>query len=249
MKSVIHPDYAPLSNELAELIQGHYTPEKTFCNKRNTVELVNVAGKPMVMKRYKKANLLTGIIYTLFRKSKARRAYEHALLLLNAGIATPKPIAYAEKRCCGIFHYGYFISEYCTLPSVESEFYAPEADRQEHQKMAEALSRYTLELHQKGFIPLDYNTTNILFEKVNGEYRFTLIDINRMKFRANPGIKDAMRSFFQLGTYPTDYFSLLGYYVNQRGFDFEESLFNVIRHRHHQTRLRKFKKFFKKFWR
>ncbi len=246
MKYIIHHDYTKYSDQLAEIIRGNYTPEKIFCNKRNTVELVNVMGTPMVVKRYKKANLLTGLIYSFFRKSKARRAYEHAVALHEANISTPKPIAYYEKRCFGIFRYGYFISEFCELPSVDSIFYDPKADPQEHERLAEAISRYTLELHQKGIIPLDYNASNILFEKVNGEYRFTLIDINRMAFKENPDIKESMRTFFQFGTYPPDYFSLLTYYVNQRGFDFETSLYYVIRHRRDYDHLRRFKRFFRK---
>jgi hypothetical protein len=247
MKIVIHPNYASLGNEIAEIIRGNYTPDKTFCNKRNTVELVTIGQQPMVVKRYKKTNLLTGVIYTFFRKSKACRAYEHGLRLLNEGISTPQPVAYAEKKKYGILTYGYFISEYVDLPTLEATFYDSNADRDQHQRLAQALSEFTLMLHLKGIVPLDYNTSNLLFKKENGQYQFTLIDINRMHFGSIPNLNDSMRAFFQLGTYPPDYTPLLSYYAEQRGFDFEESLFNVIRHRQNRTRLQKLKRFFKKF--
>lgn len=246
MKTVIHPNYQSLTAELLALSNGNYTPEKTFCNKRNTVELVNLNGKQFVLKKYKKTNLLTGIIYTLFRKSKARRAYEHALTLLKMGIDTPFPVAYCEKKRLGIFRWGYFVSEFNDLPSVSDYFYSDKLEDSERQRLANDISLYTLKLHQKGIIPLDYNTTNLLFKKNNDDhYVFTLIDINRMKFGNEPKIKEAMMSFFQIGTYARDYFSLLGPYTTERGFDFEDALYHVICHRRRQTRLRKFKRFFK----
>ena len=219
MRQVIHPDYTDLTDGLLKLAHGEYSPVKTFCNNRNKVDLASLDGKPVVVKKYKRTNLLTGIIYTFFRKSKARRAYEHALRLLSLGISTPFPIAYIEESRWGIFRDGYFISEYVDLPAVT--------------------------LHMTGIIPLDYNTTNILFEKTAGRYKFTLIDINRMKIGRVPKLKEAMRSFFQLGTYPHDYLGLLEPYVWERGFNFEDALYHVIRHRRNQIRLRKIKRFFK----
>ncbi len=82
MRQVIHPDYTDLTDGLLKLAHGEYSPVKTFCNNRNKVDLASLDGKPVVVKKYKRTNLLTGIIYTFFRKSKARRAYEHALRLL-----------------------------------------------------------------------------------------------------------------------------------------------------------------------
>lgn len=245
MRKVIHPDYMNCAEELAALPRGEYAPLKTFCNNRNKVELVSVGGRPLVVKTYKQTNLITGLIYTFFRKSKARRAYEHALELISRGIKTPFPVAYFEKSRWGIFRHGYFVSEFTNLPSVSDTFYSDKLTQEEHDRMADSLSRFTLELHNKGIIPLDYNTTNILFEKTETGYSFTLIDINRMKIGIVPGVKDAMRSFFQLGTYPSDYFSLLGPYVHERSLDFEEALYYVIIHRRNQRRLRKFKRFFK----
>ena len=245
MRQVIHPDYTDLTDGLLKLAHGEYSPVKTFCNNRNKVDLASLDGKPVVVKKYKRTNQLTGIIYTFFRKSKARRAYEHALRLLSLGISTPFPIAYIEESRWGIFRDGYFISEYVDLPAVSDVFYTDRLSKEEHYLMADNLSRFTLTLHMTGIIPLDYNTTNILFEKTAGRYKFTLIDINRMKIGRVPKLKEAMRSFFQLGTYPHDYLGLLEPYVWERGFNFEDALYHVIRHRRNQIRLRKIKRFFK----
>ena len=246
MKTVIHPDYSGQAAALQSVTRGNYTPLKTFCDNRNRVELVDVGGKPMVVKWYKKTNLLTGLIYTLFRKSKARRAYEHALELLKRGISTPRPIAYFEQKSRGLFRVGCFFSEYVDLPAVSELFYTDKLSKEEHDLMADNLSRFTLSLHLKGIVPLDYNTGNLLVDKVGDRYRFTLIDINRMKIGRVPKIKEAMTSFFQLGTYPHDYLGLLEPYVWERGFNFEDALYHVICHRRNQTRLRRFKNIFRK---
>lgn len=247
MKSVIHPDFENIRAELVSLIKGDYTPLKTFCNKRNTVQLVSVAGRKMVLKKYKPNGWVTGLIYTLFRKSKARRAYEHAITLTSLGFDTPQPIAYFEDKRAGIFRQGYFVCDYADLPSVEQIFYSDKErlNKDEHLKMAHSLSRYTLSLHNAGVLPLDFNTGNILFSQAGDKYDFTLIDINRMKFGKIPGLKKAMISFFQLGTYPHDYLGLLEPYVWERQFNFEEALYEVLKLRRKQSRWRRFKGFFK----
>lgn len=247
MKTVIHPNYKSLTSEILALRDGDYTPVKTFCNNRNTVELINIDGEQFVLKKYKKTNLLTGIIYTFFRKTKARRAYEYALMLLEMGIDTPFPVAYCEKRHLGIFRWGYFISKYTDRQAVADYFYSDKLDDNERKLLANDISLYTLQLHQNGVIPLDYNATNILLKKESdGHYHFTLIDINRMKFGRVPNLKEAMSSFFQIGSFACDYLSLLEPYTTRRGFDFEEALYHVTCHSHNQTRLLKFKHLFKR---
>lgn len=244
MKSVIHPSYIAIAPELKRLAEEEYTPDKVFCDNRNKVVLVTVGGKQLVLKKYKPANLFTGLVYTLFRKTKARRAYDHALRLLDAGFDTPFPVAYFEKRRWGLFRDGYFISEYAELPSAADFFYGDRSDRAEHEFLAESLSKFTLKLHLEGIIPLDFNMSNILMKKEGKDYRFVLIDINRMKFGRVPRLREAMRSFFQLGTYPHDHLSLLVPYTSARGYDFEDALYYVIRYRRHQKRLRRIKGLF-----
>lgn len=230
---------------IKEAIAGHYTPLKTFCNGRNVVHLLEIDGRKMVLKIFKPANIVNGLIYTLFRKSKARRAFEYALQLKELDIPTPLPVAFAEKSRMGIFHRGYFLAEYVDAPSADSIFYSPATDEATLASMAQAISDFTLMLHLKGVQPLDYNTGNLLVSRAGDNYSFQLIDINRMRFGRVPRLHRAMKSFFQLGTYPRDYHTLLGTYCHRRGYDFETSLYHVLRYRRAQQRLRKVKKFFR----
>jgi predicted unusual protein kinase regulating ubiquinone biosynthesis (AarF/ABC1/UbiB family) len=42
---------------------------------------------------------------------------------------------------------------------------------------------FTYEIHNKGVFHSDYNHGNILFKNNKGIYEFSLVDVNRMKYR------------------------------------------------------------------
>ena len=241
MKSVINPEYSHLADDFKKVIEGDYTPLKVYCDKRNRVELIEVGGRKFVVKRYRHLPPALGLIYTFFRKTKARKAYEHALLLLDKGISTPKPAAYYERKRFGIFSDGWFISEYMDLPTLLESFYHGGFTPEEHHAAAIQLSEFTAKLHSAGIQPLDYNTSNIMYRKEGNEFQFALIDINRMRFGRVPGLKDSMRAFFQIGIIPSDYIDLLTPYILQRGFNFEASLYQILRHQRRMNRKRSFK--------
>lgn len=49
--------------------------------------------------------------------------------------------------------------------------------------MASDFARFVNRLHQKGIVDLDLNSSNIFYQiQDDGHYRFSPIDINRMKF-------------------------------------------------------------------
>lgn len=247
MKSVISPDYIQLEAELKGLAEGQYTPLQTFCNNRNTVELVEIGGRQMVLKKYKPTGLFTGILYTFFRRTKGRRAYEHALRLLATGISTPKPVAYFEEKRRGLFHKGYFISEYVDLPTLYKPYYDLEHGftDEERKNVSYQLAEYTLDLHNRGIMPLDFNMANIMWQKEGDKYHFTLIDINRMRFGKVKGLHRKMLSFFQLGTYYPFHRIMLENYCYLTGYDLEDCLYHIIGYRRHQRFLRRIKSFFK----
>ena len=46
MKICLHPAYGFLESELRRIMKEGYSPDKVFCNNRNVVEKVTLAGKP-----------------------------------------------------------------------------------------------------------------------------------------------------------------------------------------------------------
>ncbi len=82
---------------------------ETYCDRRNTVRKIELTGgRIFVLKQYKRPTRLNQFAYTLFRKSKARRAYEYALRLQQLGFETAAPVAYLEISRHGLFHTGIF---------------------------------------------------------------------------------------------------------------------------------------------
>ena len=65
--------------------------------KRNKIKLFDLERTQINIKSFKVPNLINTIAYKYFRKSKARRSFEFANILLENKIGTPQPIAYFEN--------------------------------------------------------------------------------------------------------------------------------------------------------
>ena len=85
MKIAINPQYKHLNRYIQAIPLKSYYPVQTFCNKRNLVQKVMIENQEFVIKKYKRPTLANCVIYTYFRKTKARKAYEYANKLLEAG--------------------------------------------------------------------------------------------------------------------------------------------------------------------
>ncbi|MBQ2779743.1 MAG: hypothetical protein IJF46_08230 [Bacteroidaceae bacterium] len=242
MKLHIHPDYEFMRPEIKKIASGDYVPDRIFCNNRNVVSKITLAGRAFVVKKYKRPTIANCIIYTFFRKSKARRAYEYALRLLRLGIDTPFPVAYIEDKRCGFFHTGYLITEYMDYPTL-AEMKAESMPVDELYKLGNDLISFTIMLQEKRALPLDYNPSNIFYryDEQTGHFSFALTDINRMRFGRIPWSRDAMRSFEQFGI-TTDklYHFLLGYAI-ERNVDIDLCMYEFLSFR----LMKKFRRFLK----
>ena len=202
MNKIINPQYKHLEAHLLDVVNGNYTPAHVFCNRRNVVEKVMIDGKPYVVKRFKRPSLINRVAY-LVRKSKARRAYEYALQLLECGVSTPVPVAYFETRKNGLYDKACFISEYTPNKLLET-VYTENVSAEKRNGILRACLDFLSGLHAKGIVPMDLNAGNVFYAEKDGGYEFSLIDINRMKFGAKPSEKDFMRSLEQC-FYPIDH--------------------------------------------
>ena len=214
------------------IVAGDYVANKVFCHKRNIVERVTMQGKEFVVKCYKRPNFFNRVVYTCFRGSKARRAYEHALRLLECGIDTPFPVAYVEIKKGGLFSTGYFISEYMPY-NLMSDAYAGLVTEGEVHRLTKEFMDFTLKMHAMKVLPLDFNSSNIFYhvDEESGAYRFALTDINRMRFGKLPSTSDAMRSFEQFGVPTERLYKLAVYYCSRKNSDIEYSIFIFLFHR------------------
>lgn len=184
----IHPDYEYLRSEIERLPEHRYTPRTVFCNRRNTVEAVDMAGLPVVVKRFRRPNMVNRIVYRFFRHSKSRRSYDNALRLLSLGFDTPAPVAVIEDTAGPVFTDSWYVSLFS--PDLTIGHYVTEEDRPTMRArfasdpMLQAFRRFAATLFAAGIYQRDFNRNNFLVHRTEeGDYAFSMVDINRLEYR------------------------------------------------------------------
>ncbi len=195
MNIIINPKYEEFEQFVKNIPALFEQEGELVYTARNQLKHYSVLGCDIIVKRYKIPYFLHRIIYTYFRPSKAKRAFEYALKLLKLGVDSPAPIAYIEQFKGGFLSHGYFISIYETEYAVIRDLMSG-IDKNEI--LLYELSLYIADLHKKGILHLDMSPGNILYKKVDNQYFFTLIDINRMKFRSSISKEKRFKSFKRL---------------------------------------------------
>ena len=232
MNVFINRQYEHLRDDIMRVVAGDYVAVKIYCHKRNVVEKVVMQGGEYVVKTYKRPNFLNRVVYSFLRKSKAERAFLNARRLYGLGVDTPSPVAYVEVYKRGLFSRGYYIAEFVPYRTMRDAFagVAPESD---DVRLKRDFVNFTLSLHGKGVLPLDFNSGNIFYhyDDVTGEYRFALTDINRMRFGRRPSVFEVMRSFEQFGVQVDALYKLAVYYCSCTGRDPELSMFAFLYYR------------------
>lgn len=190
---------------------------------RNTIKAFEVGGEQLAVKRFQRPNLIRAVIYTFFRRSKARRSYEHAVRLRALGIDSPQPIAWSEYRRRGLLSDSYYIarcSDYTPLSQATADF--PAAGTL---PVLDAFARFAAQLHEKGIEHEDFNHGNILWKRHEAGYEFQLIDINRMRFddRALPS-RTCMVNLRRLSCPAAAFLYILDRYAETRGWNEDDTL-------------------------
>lgn len=146
---------------------------------RNDVRVINVNGLILAVKYFKRLTLANRYIYATFRKSKARRAYEHTSLLLEKGITSPENVAYINCYKYGMLYKAYYVSLYTDYQPFKDLITLPILETVGALK---AFARFTHKLHRSGVFHNDYTIYNVLYSFTDDQYDFSLIDNNRMSF-------------------------------------------------------------------
>ncbi|SHF86149.1 Lipopolysaccharide kinase (Kdo/WaaP) family protein [Salegentibacter echinorum] len=174
---------------------GHsFIEDKT--KRRNHVKVVEKEGRRVNVKSFQQPNWLNRYVYALFRKSKAERSFEFAKRLIEKGIGTPKPIAYAEEIGKGALTKSFYISEQL---DYDLSFGDLDLKKAGHEDILRAFTHFTYTLHEQKIEFLDHSPENTLIELNNGNYQFYLVDLNRMYFHSLNFI-ERMKNFARLTT-------------------------------------------------
>lgn len=125
------------------------TGGKTLYEGRNIVKLYTQNGQRITVKSYGHLTLFNRLIYGSLRKSKAERAFRHAIRLQCLGIDTPEAIASLEIRHFGMLRDSYFVSAYTDYLPV-SDITASFPQNPDSQNMLDQLAGFLVELHRTG---------------------------------------------------------------------------------------------------
>lgn len=144
---------------------------------RNRIWRCNIDGHDAATKRFGNSTIKS-FIY-IFRKSKARKSFENAQKLVSLNIGTPYPLGYGEKR--DMFHR--LLDSVYICSHIESAGLDSYLDGSSDKVIAD-FAKYVAKLHEKGILHNDLNSTNVRVTSDGDSPRFSLIDLNRMEFKA-----------------------------------------------------------------
>lgn len=182
MKFFFASDNNTFNNQLFAFISNFENEGDMFNNgDRNVIKTKVIDGITVNVKSFKTPNLINKFVYRFFRKSKAKRSFEFAQYLENNGFGTPKPLGYFENSSALTFKDSYYASEHLQADLTYREL-TTDLNYPNHEDILRAFTRFSFALHQKGINFLDHSPGNTLIELNNGDYKFYLVDLNRMQF-------------------------------------------------------------------
>jgi len=107
-------------------------------------------------------------------------------------VPTPVPIAYIEEKTCGLLNRSYYISIF-EKNSDHIRLYM--SGEKKDDVLIRELAEFISDFHAKGVYFMDMSPGNILQKKEQGKFRFSLVDINRMKFKSTISPNKRYKSF------------------------------------------------------
>lgn len=196
MKIILNPKYEHLRSYL-EHIDKHFECDGHEIHRgRNVLRTLRTEGVALCVKRYASPSLPGRLAYKLYKTPKGKKAYLSPLLLRERGFESPEPIAFVKYSKGWFDSTTYFVCLYSDYRYSMSDIMnlSPE----EQSEVIPAFARYAARLHREGFLHRDFSADNILFDKVNDRYRFTLIDTNSMRCGRPVSIEKGCANFARL---------------------------------------------------
>jgi tRNA A-37 threonylcarbamoyl transferase component Bud32 len=142
----------------------------------STVVRATVDGTEVVVKRYNIKGPWHGIRRAL-RRTRASISWKNANLMRFYGIATPRPIAFVEKRAGPAKRTSYFISEYVSGQSYRDYFAVATASQESKDRLADSLADMLATLARYRVGHGDMKATNLIIVAGNPY----LVDLDGMR--------------------------------------------------------------------
>ncbi|QSW89750.1 Kdo domain containing protein [Flavobacterium endoglycinae] len=199
MNFKVNPIFEASTALILDKIKTFNTSGTLFGNgDRNKIKLFSIDDKTINIKSFKIPNLINKVAYRYFRKSKAKRSFEFATILLEKGIGTPQPIAFLENFNLIGLKDSYYASEHLITELTYREL-VEIPDYPDHNNILRQFVKFTFDLHEKGVEFLDHSPGNTLIKKIDdSKYEFFLVDLNRMNFHNAMSFEQRMNNFSRL---------------------------------------------------
>ncbi|MBQ4820243.1 lipopolysaccharide kinase InaA family protein [Aquimarina sp. MMG016] len=245
----IHNSYKDVKKEIKNAVENFDSYADILGDaERNVIKIIPLQGKNLTIKSFKIPNLINQIAYRFFRKSKAERSFMYANQLLDLGVLTPFPVAYEVQTTLFLFKRSYYVSELVdcdlTYRELTTDFNIPD-----HEEILRAFTRFTYKLHENGINFLDHSPGNTLIKRVDKDYEFYLVDLNRMEF-GEMDFETRIKNFARLTIHESMIKVMSNEYAKCTGED-ESKIFNLMwqytqefQNRYHGKRKLKRKIFF-----
>jgi serine/threonine protein kinase len=200
-----HPLFVQAISDCSRLLSDQDT--EILLDRRNRVGVVALpredgSNVDIVIKEFRSRGV--DRLKSIFLRGKAVKSWRGAVALVERGIETPPPVAYLERRRGLFLDQSFFLAE--RVGGVgEIRFLFPKLPPYELRRLLISLSQHLSNGHKKGILHRDLSDGNILVEKDKpGEFRFYLIDTNRIRIKKRIGLLSGVKNLIRLGV-PLDF--------------------------------------------
>lgn len=139
---------------------------------------------------------------SIFLRSKAAKAWNGAVALIDRSLSTPFPAAFLERRKAGFVESSYFISERVS-DAEEIRHLLRLLPPSDLLSLLSALGRHLSRCHDMGILHRDLSDGNILVKKDDsGNFAFFLLDTNRIRIRKKIRRLHRIKNLIRLGVPP-----------------------------------------------
>ncbi len=226
---VLHPDFEDLNEFVLSVPERFNRGEGILIhNGRNELRRITYKGRDFVIKSFHRPNVVNQFVYGVFRPSKAKRSYEHALLFQQIGVGTPQPVGYLNLRGGLLFDRSYYITLASTCPyryeALFHQYFSYEED------VLRAVGCVTAILHEHGYAHKDYGRANILFEQTPEGIKLDIVDLNRLAI-GPLDIKAGCKNLERLPATPAMHRIIADEYARMRGFDAQQCFELMVAYR------------------
>lgn len=238
----IYRNNTQLTSLLNDIVLESSFEEKIYANRRNTLWTCYLEGIGKVVIKMFRYDSIRQLRYGLTDKSKARQAYENAIMLMDNGISTPAPVGYVDVE----EGRGILFSALVTLYTPDEDISSIIDDDKD---CAIAFAKMVATMHSAGLIHHDMNSSNVLYNKQDGNYNLSVIDLNRMKKKVTLSFEDEMDDLVRFTGRLDSFINVIYPYAMFMKHDIEpfvrKATLYKIKHDANWTRRKKLKRFFK----